>query len=223
MNRFLFYLTSFLFIIASCGPLQAQEEEEMEELPDTLIEDRPLYLGVTLGGGVYTVFNAQDVHTGGALLNMDGGFALLSGSPGESFVKLEATYSFFRSPYIAGVSYYEDFINMSMMFSIMKQALPSGKRYLTMSIGPGIRLSRVNGRAFLGESSYSLNKGVFGNYAKVFVASEIALYRDREDGVNALGVRLSADLNEATGNEIPDFSPQQYFSASLFVSLMFGD
>lgn len=110
-------------------------------------------------------------------------------------LKAGLEYTYVRSGFVDDTSHYDGFIQVPLLFPLLRMNDRSQREQLLLSVGVRFSLLAEQGRAARGDEFYIMNKAAFGGLFKTGIITELACYaQPTPRTAQSWGVRLSTDL-----------------------------
>lgn len=152
--------------------------------------------------------------------NLELGFDFTHYYQHDKFLKTGINYTFYKSPFKGESSYYDEYIQIPLVFSIAKLREFKHRNDVYMTFGPQISIQSRQGIAERGDKYYNFDESHFGGAIKFGLTGEIAFYQRMTNYAHAGGLRLSTDIPKLvirTQDNLTIYD--QYITATLFYSL----
>ena len=138
----------------------------------------------------------------------------------DKFWKTGISYTFYKSPFKNGMSYYDEYIQIPFVFSIAKCREFKHNTDLYMTFGPQVSIQTRQGRAQRNDRYYNFDESHFGGAIKFGLTGEFALYQTMVNYAHSGGLRLSTDIPKLLIRTQDNWMVyDQYITATLFYSI----
>lgn len=177
-------------------------------------------IGFHLGAGVYQDIESKMPVKSYFGTNIEFGFDYIKYFKSGKFIKTGVNYTFYKSPYKNEIKYYDEYLQLPLLFSIGEMREFKHKNSLFLTFGPLVSFRTRQGVANRNDQYFDFSKSKMFSAIKFSFIGELAFYQRLAKRSHSGGLRVTVDVPKAYARfqgSTPVFD--QYVTGTLFYNL----